>query len=148
MLLVSAQALAVAQSAEAAKPIAIPSSQDQLIEVALALALVLALIYGLAWLVKRKQVVTGLTNLPMKTIGVLPMGVKEKIILVEVGGKQLLLGMTPTNINTLATFDEPIIDIKEQHSRSFSQKLKSILAQQKLQAENDLQQKASQDEDK
>jgi len=146
MLLVSAQAIASAQSTPLPAQPVIPSSQDQLIEVVIALGIVLALIYGLAWLVKRKQVVTGLTNVPMKTLGVLPMGVKEKIILVEVGGKQLLLGMTPTNINTLATFDEPIIDEKEQHSRSFSQKLKSILAQQKLQAENDLQTKASQDE--
>jgi len=146
MLLVSAQAIASAQSTPLPAQPVIPSSQDQLIEVVIALGIVLALIYGLAWLVKRKQVVTGLTNVPMKTLGVLPMGVKEKIILVEVGGKQLLLGMTPTNINTLATFDEPIIDVKEQHSRSFSQKLKSILAQQKLQAENDLQTKASQDE--
>ena len=66
----------------------------------------------------------------MKTLGVLPMGVKEKIILVEVGGKQILLGMTASNINTLATFDEPIVEEKSNNVGSFSQKLKDILQQQ------------------
>ncbi len=129
MILVSAQALAQAESAPAlAAPMT--SSQDQLIQVCLALMAVLALIYALAWFVKRKQGVHGMGNLAMKTVAVLPMGVKEKIILVEVGGKQILLGMTPSNINTLATFDEPIISTQAQSSVSFAQKLKDILHQQ------------------
>jgi flagellar protein FliO/FliZ len=64
---------------------------------------------------------------PMKTLGVLPMGVKEKILLVEVGDKQILLGMTPQNINTLAIFDEPIIDATFKKESAFSSKLKHIL---------------------
>lgn len=129
MILVSAQALAQAESLPAlAAPMT--SSQDQLIQVCLALMAVLALIYALAWFVKRKQGVHGMGNLAMKTVAVLPMGVKEKIILVEVGGKQILLGMTPSNINTLATFDEPIISTQAQSSVSFAQKLKDILHQQ------------------
>ncbi len=129
MILVSAQALAQAESVPAlAAPMT--SSQDQLIQVCLALMAVLALIYALAWFVKRKQGVHGMGNLAMKTVAVLPMGVKEKIILVEVGGKQILLGMTPSNINTLATFDEPIISTQAQSSVSFAQKLKDILHQQ------------------
>lgn len=129
MFIVSAQALASAKEAAAATAPAIPSSQDQLIQVSLALAVVLGLIYAIAWLVKRKQMVQGFTNIPMKTIGVLPLGVKEKIILVEVGGKQILLGMTASSINTLAEFDEPIIDASEKQVHSFSQKLKAIMAQ-------------------
>lgn len=129
MILVSAQALA---QAETAPVLAAPmtSSQDQLIQVCLALMIVLALIYALAWFVKRKQGGGGMGTLAMKTVAVLPMGVKEKIILVEVGGKQILLGMTPTNINTLATFDEPIISTNTQASISFAQKFKDILNQQ------------------
>jgi len=144
MIIVSAQAIAAADSVAAA-PV-MPSSQDQLIEVSLALAAVLALIYGIAWLIKRKQVIHGISNIPMKTIGVLPMGVKEKIILIEVGGKQILLGMTASNINTLATFDEPIVTSQEQENFSFSQKLKSIMAQQSQKNSNPVE-KANHDED-
>jgi flagellar protein FliO/FliZ len=131
MILVSAQALAAVQAAPVLASPGIPNSQDQLIQVSLALAVVVALIYAIAWFIKRKQGVHGISNIPMKTLGVLPMGVKEKIILVEIGGKQILLGMTASNINTLATFDEPIIEEKSQSVGSFSQKLKDILSQQK-----------------
>ncbi|MGR6873240.1 flagellar biosynthetic protein FliO [Pseudomonas sp. HK3] len=129
MIFVSAQALATAQTAPALASPIVPSSQDQLIQVTLALVVVVALIYAIAWVIKRKQGVQGISNIPMKTIGVLPMGMKEKIILVEVGGKQILLGMTPSNINTLATFDEPIVD-ETKPQTSFSQKLKDIISQQ------------------
>lgn len=131
MISIFAQALAAVQSAPVVASPAIPNSQDQLIQVSLALAAVLLLIYAIAWLIKRKQVVHGFSNIPMKTVGVLPMGVKEKIILVDVGGKQILLGMTAYNINTLATFDDPIVEDKNITTTSFSDKLKSILNQQK-----------------
>lgn len=105
----------------------VPNTQDQLIEVTLALLAIIALIYGVAWLIKRNKGLMASSGFPMKTIGVLPMGVKEKILLVEVGDKQLLLGMTPQNINTLAIFDEPIVDATFQRGNAFSNKLKDIL---------------------
>lgn len=138
MILISAQALAMAEAAPVVSNPSIPSSQDQLIQVSIALVLVLALIYAIAWFIKRKQGVHGISNIPMKTIGVLPMGVKEKIILVEVGGKQILLGMTASNINTLATFDEPIVEEKQSSGVSFSQKLKDILSQQNKKQSDEL----------
>lgn len=112
-------------------PPSIPSSADQLIEVTLALALVVGLIYGVAWLVKRNKSLAPSAGIPMRTLSVLPMGIKEKIILVEVGGKQLLLGMTPHQINTLATFDEPIIDPTLSNEKPFSTRLKEMLNQGK-----------------
>ncbi len=120
----------LAKSAAIAAP-QIPNSQDQLIQVTLALAGVLVLIYGLAWLIKRSRGIQGVSQLHIKTVAVMPMGVKEKIVLIEVAGKQILLGMTAQNINTLATFDEPIIDTekKSNTSKSFSERLKEIISQ-------------------
>ncbi len=138
MMLFPVQALAAAQAAPVLASPGIPNSQDQLIEVSIALAMVVALIYAIAWFIKRKQGVHGLSNIPMKTLGVLPMGVKEKIILVEVGGKQILLGMTASSINTLATFDEPIVEEKHHSVSSFSQKLKDILSQQDKKQDSEL----------
>lgn len=138
MMLFPVQALAAAQAAPVLASPGIPNSQDQLIEVSIALAMVVALIYAIAWFIKRKQGVHGLSNIPMKTLGVLPMGVKEKIILVEVGEKQILLGMTASSINTLATFDEPIVEEKHPSVSSFSQKLKDILSQQDKKQDSEL----------
>jgi flagellar protein FliO/FliZ len=105
----------------------LPDTSDQLIQVTLALALVVGVIYGAAWLFKRSKVLSPSSGIPMRILSVLPMGVKEKIILVEVGGKQLLLGMTPHQINTLATFDEPIVDASLNNDKPFSYRLKEML---------------------
>lgn len=129
MWLVSSQVLAQAQSV--ASP-AIPSTSDQLIQVTIALSVVLLVIYGLAWILKRNKGLTGLDKMPMKTLAILPMGVKEKLVLIEIGDKQILLGMTAANINTLATFDEPVYQKAESTSISFSNRLKEILSQSNL----------------
>ena len=113
------------------EPPKLPDSADQLLQVTLALALVVGLIYGVAWLIRRNKGFAPSAGIPMKTLSVLPMGVKEKIVLVEVGGKQLLLGMTPSNINTLATFDEPIVDPTLGNDKPFSSRLKDLLNQNK-----------------
>jgi flagellar protein FliO/FliZ len=107
------------------------NTQDQLIQVSLSLVAVLIVIYALAWLIKRNRGVQGLASLPIKTLAVLPMGVKEKIVLIEVGGKQILLGLTAHNINTLASFDEPILVIKDKDPKSFSDRFKDIMTQVK-----------------
>jgi flagellar protein FliO/FliZ len=107
------------------------NTQDQLIQVSLSLVAVLLVIYALAWLIKRNRGVQGLASLPIKTLAVLPMGVKEKIVLIEVGGKQILLGLTAHNINTLASFDEPILVIKDKDPKNFSDRFKEILTQVK-----------------
>jgi flagellar protein FliO/FliZ len=123
-------AYSVAPSQKVVSP-QVPNTADQLIEVGLALALVIGLIYAAAWLVKRNKSFSPSAGIPMKTLSVLPMGVKEKIILVEVGGKQLLLGMTPHQINTLATFDEPIVDTTLTNEKPFAIRLKEMLNQSK-----------------
>ncbi len=123
------KATALQEAVMSAPPLA--SSQDQLIQVTLSLIAVLAVIYAVAWLIKRNRGVQGLTGLPMKTLAVLPMGVKEKIVLIEVGGKQILLGMTAHNINALATFDEPVLVIKEKNSKGFADRFKEIMSQVK-----------------
>ena len=132
MMFLSAQALAetpalVTKAALAAPQV--PNSQDQLIQVTLALAAVLLLIYAIGWFVKRNRGIQGMSNLPIKTLAVMPMGVKEKIVLIEVAGKQILLGMTAHNINTLATFDEPIVDANANPKKSFSDRLKEMMVQ-------------------
>ncbi len=129
MLLVSAQALASAPvvAASALPSPVIPSSSEQLVQVSLALIAVLFVIYAIAWLLKRNNALNGLVNLPMKTVAALPMGAKEKIVLIEVGGKQILLGLTAHNINTLATFDEPIINTEAKLHKPFASRLKEMM---------------------
>jgi flagellar protein FliO/FliZ len=67
------------------------------------LAVVLALLMGAVWLLKRfSSPLRG--NGPLRILGITPVGTREKIVLVEAGEKILLLGVTPNSINALHVF--------------------------------------------
>ncbi len=44
----------------------------------------------------------------IQTLAMLSLGNKEKILLIEVLGKKVLVGVTPSNISTLQTFTETV----------------------------------------
>lgn len=84
------------------------SATASLIQVTLALMLMVGLILGLSWLAKRFAQPLFQQNKQLRLIASLSLGVKEKIILVEVEGKQLVLGVTPQQITSLHVMDIPI----------------------------------------
>jgi len=119
------------------KPIPAPvktNSASQLASLIGGLALILVLIYGLSWFVKRFSQGGFLHNPTMKMISAMPLGTRERLMLVEVGGKQLLLGVTATQINTLHVFDEPVVQSEKTQAATsdFSQKLMAILQQKNV----------------
>lgn len=74
------------------------------------LLLVLGLILGLAWLLKRMPGVgLGLrANDQLRVVSSLSVGTKERLLVVEVGGEQLLVGVSAGSINTLHRLAEPL----------------------------------------
>jgi len=80
----------------------------------LALLLVVALILALAWLLK-KLPGAGLKAMPgLRVVASLAVGPKERVVLVDCGGQQLLLGVTQHNVRLLHTLPEPILDAPSQ----------------------------------
>lgn len=73
----------------------------------LGLMAVLAIIFVLAWLSKRFNLNMPGANTNMKMLSAMNVGQKEKIILVEVEGRKMLLGVTPHQINLLQDFELP-----------------------------------------
>ena len=67
----------------------------------LALLAVLALVIGLGWLLKRMPGSGFRPAEGMKLVASLSVGAKERVVVVEVNGQQLLLGVTAGGINTL-----------------------------------------------
>jgi flagellar protein FliO/FliZ len=130
----STQHLAPASPAKHVPGAAKTNSASQLASLIGGLALILVLIYGLSWFVKRFSQGGFLHNPTMKIVSAMPLGTRERLMLVEIGGKQLLLGVTATQINTLHVFDEPVVlSEKEQPVASdFSQKLMAILQQKNI----------------
>ncbi|AKC87977.1 flagellar biosynthetic protein FliO [Pseudoxanthomonas suwonensis] len=73
-----------------------------------ALLLVLGLILGLAWLLRR---LPGAGLRPadgLRVVASLQLGAKERAVVVEVGGQQLLLGVTPAGISRLHELPQPL----------------------------------------
>jgi len=82
--------------------------------VTMALALVLALIYGAAWLLRRVKNFNGITKNSMNVVEAISVGPKERVVLVRVKDQQVLLGVSPGRVNMLLDMgkvtDMPVSD--------------------------------------
>jgi flagellar protein FliO/FliZ len=74
---------------------------QQYMSVLPALVMILLLIVGLAFLIKKYNPTLGRGNPLMRVLGTMPLGGKERLILVQAGDACLLLGVTPGQIQTL-----------------------------------------------
>ncbi len=105
-------------------------SGGHLLNVTLGLVAIIGLIFVLSAFVKRFGSGTFSANSQLKILSSMPLGTRERIVLIDAGGQQLLLGITPTSINTLHVFTDPIvIDKNPEGPSDFSQKLMAILQQ-------------------
>ncbi|WP_125783318.1 flagellar biosynthetic protein FliO [Pseudoalteromonas rubra] len=92
-------------SVAAAQP---PSGlSSELLSVGLSLALVVLAIIFLALLVKRFNPNLG-NSQDFKVIRSLPLGSKERLLVIEIDDKQHLLGVTPHSINYLYQLESPL----------------------------------------
>jgi flagellar protein FliO/FliZ len=110
-----------------------PSTASQLASLLGGLLFILALIFGLSWFVKRFSQGGFMQNPAMKVVAAMPLGTRERLMLVAVGDKQILLGVTATQISNLHVFDYPVVTAGDKEAGSdFSQKLMAILQQKNI----------------
>ena len=79
-----------------------------LLSVTLALLGVLAAIFALAWFARRMRTLGDHTGGSLEVLATLPLGPKERAVLLKVGGAQILLGVAPGRVDTLHVLDQPI----------------------------------------
>lgn len=106
--------LALASNAHAAEPLAALPAQEftgmgQLLQVTLGLFAVLAMILATAWIVRRTGAVRGIAGGQLRVLGALSMGQRERVVLIQVGETQLLVGIAPGQVRTLHVLDKPIV---------------------------------------
>ena len=77
-------------------------------EVTLALLLVLGAVFALAWLLKRVRAFSSRVGAAVDVLAQLPLGQKERAVLIKVGTTQILLGVAPGRVNTLYVLPEPL----------------------------------------
>mgnify|MGYP000039977898 FL=1 len=70
--------------------------------------LVLGLIVVLAWVLKKSRLVPQIGRPDFKVLFTLPVGYKEKLMVVQAGEQQLLLGVTAQQISFLTEINPPL----------------------------------------
>jgi flagellar protein FliO/FliZ len=85
-----------------------PSVVGSLGEVTFALALVLAAVFVAAWLLRRARGIGSAARGALDVIADLPLGPKERAVLLRVGKTQLLIGVAPGRVTTLHVLAEPV----------------------------------------
>ncbi len=95
-------------AAPAAAAHAPASSASGLVSVTLALLAVLVVIFALAWIARRMRSLGDRTAGSLEVLANMPLGPKERAVLLKVGGAQILLGVAPGRVNTLHVLDQPL----------------------------------------
>jgi len=96
--------LLVAAEVEKAAPVD-PLSASSIGNMVMGLALVLVLIFAMAWVVRRMGGMQIAGSQRMKLLGGLSLGAREKVVLVQVENKRLVLGVAQGQVNTLHVLD-------------------------------------------
>lgn len=123
--------LLLALPAMAAEPAASMSSAGmgaQMSKLLLGLLLVIGLIFLLAWLLRRVQQLNPRGNQAIKLISSHALGPRERLVLVQVGSEQVLLGLSAGRITPLHVLKEPVhLPDAEPASPEFAQRLMELL---------------------
>lgn len=125
------------QAAEPAKALSAPaaatslaegSMSGQLVQVLLGLLLVIGLIFVLAWALKRMQQLGPRSGQAIKLVASQALGPRDRLVLVQVGNEQILLGLSPGRISALHTLKEPVLLADaEPATPEFAQRLMELL---------------------
>ncbi len=112
-----------------------PMSGSYLMQLVLGLLVVILCIVALAWFTKKMNRFHSITDDSLKVITGISMGTREKIVLLQVGEEQLLVGVSPGRINKLHVLATPITatDLNKSNSetsvggKGFADKLKTMM---------------------
>jgi flagellar protein FliO/FliZ len=105
-------------------------SFGELLRVVLSLIAVVVMILAVGWLTRRMQARVRPGGQRVRCLETLAVGVKEKVLLLEVGERQLLVGASPAGLRTLLVLDEALPPPKPQAGVPMSAgNFRDILAQ-------------------
>lgn len=121
-LLLSSPGLAGSSGSDGVAPIGSP----QIVNLGGGLLFVILAIVGLGVLYAKTQGLKTGSGGVINIVATQAIGPKERIAVVEVSDKQLLIGMTATSVQTLHVFDEPVVEAPEPQI-PFSRRLRNAM---------------------
>ncbi|MEQ6886924.1 flagellar biosynthetic protein FliO [Salicola sp. Rm-C-2C1-2] len=116
-----------------------PDTMTTALTLGVGLIVVLAVIIFSGWIARRVQGLGGVNTQALKVVAVLSVGQKERVALVEVAEKQILIGITPQSVRTLHVFDEPVVTASQPAGSSdFARKLQQVMGRGTTGDSNDI----------
>lgn len=102
--------------------------EGHILEVVFYLAVIVGLIITTGFLLRKVHKNGFQVAGPLKVVASLSLGIKEKVVLVQIGEQQqILLGVCPERITRLEGFDEPIVVFDSDGLESFREKLRHMM---------------------
>jgi flagellar protein FliO/FliZ len=101
---------------------------DQILQIVFSLTMVVAIILGGGYLLRRTGQVKIPTPGPMKIVSSLSLGLKEKLLLVQVGETQILMAASAAGLQTVHVFAEPVVISDSEPLSAFQQKLQTMMS--------------------
>ena len=100
------------------------------LQLLLSLLVIIALILALAWYARNMQSFSlGQGSAPLRVLAATSVGSKERVVLVQVGEEQLLLGVAPGQVALLTKLDTPLAPgSAERTPGSFIQHLRGAMS--------------------
>ena len=121
-------ATAAEPAVQTAVPLAGAGMGGQVVQLLLGLLLVIGLIFLLAWLMRRVQQIVPRGGQVIKVVATQALGPRDRLVLVQVGSEQVLLGLTPGAITSLHVMKEAVhLADAEPASTEFAQRLMELL---------------------
>ncbi|WJD61223.1 flagellar biosynthetic protein FliO [Pseudomonas kurunegalensis] len=120
----------LAAATPAATPATPPGSLGgQLAQMVFGLLLVVGLIFFLAWMLRRLQSTAVKGGQVIEIVGSRAIGPRDRLLLVQVGKEQILIGHTPGSIEALHVLAEPVDvpDGARQATPEFAQRLMELM---------------------
>lgn len=103
-----------------------PSSQFEWATTFGSLLFVIALILLMAWLLKRMQVPTMTNQKGLNVVRQVAVGTRERLLIVQAGEEQFLVGVTPQSIQLISKLEKPLSQ-EELATSPFASQLTQLL---------------------
>ncbi len=81
---------------------------SDLIKLIVALAITIGLFFAMVIVMKKMQLGTGRGHALITVLAAVPLGGKEKLFLIEVGGEQIVVGTSPGQVNRIHVLKENV----------------------------------------
>lgn len=118
----------LAQSAKVEPAVMDPISPAYLMKLTVGLMVVVALIFLFAWLMKRLNLTQQSNGGILRIVAGLPVGTRDRIVLLQVGEEQVLVGLSPGRMEKLHTMSQ-LVTVEETTAplTPFAQKLDGLM---------------------